>query len=210
MTSWKYDGLTFLALSYPYHSTYLCSSLRFWNKFHNEEVHKAVLYFLSNLYALRVNWCKRYFSLDVEICLFFFFGGGGGEGDIMRERERNVSEIISKIRICLNEMWRWNINEIILRFHRVNIFKVDFVNYTPFSDNVVYSSVKLNGALKAVSEIPFISNKTMSCHSRESIKNNNEKIENLFRFLTRTVWTGQGLIFQILPDVAKYGCVRVQ
>ena len=51
--------------------------------------------------------------------------------------------------------------------------KVDFLNYTPCLDNVVSFSVKLNGVVKAVLGIFFISNKTISRYSREYI----EKVE---------------------------------
>ena len=37
----------------------------------------------------------------------------------------------------------------------------------------------MNGALKAVSDISFISDKTMSRYSREPIKKNNGKIEEI-------------------------------
>ena len=62
-----------------------------------------------------------------------------------------------------------------------NFFRV--LNYTPCSVNVVSFSVKLNGALKAVSDISFISDKTMSRYSRESIKKKNEKIKELSHFV---------------------------
>ena len=59
---------------------------------------------------------------------------------------------------------------------------MDFLNYTeyPCSDDVVSFSVELNGALKAISDISFISDKTMSRYSRESIKTNHEKLKNYF------------------------------
>ena len=56
--------------------------------------------------------------------------------------------------------------------------KIDFFKLYPCSDNVVSFSVKLNGALKAVSD-DFFSDKTMSRHSRESIEKNNENNEEL-------------------------------
>ena len=51
--------------------------------------------------------------------------------------------------------------------------------YTPCSDNVVCFSIKLNGALKAVSDISFISDKIMLRYLIESIKKESEKIEEL-------------------------------
>ena len=55
----------------------------------------------------------------------------------------------------------------------------------------------------------------MSGYSRESFKKNNEKIKTFFRFLNRAFWTDQGLIFPILlffliKNVAKYGCVTLR
>ena len=57
-------------------------------------------------------------------------------------------------------MLRWNINEIISSFYNVKVFfKVDFLNNTPCSNNVVSLSVNLNGALKSGSDISIIFDK---------------------------------------------------
>ena len=54
-----------------------------------------------------------------------------------------------------------------------------FLNNNSCSDNVVSFSVKLNRAQQAVSDISFISDKTMLRYSRKSNKKNNENVEGV-------------------------------
>ena len=63
--------------------------------------------------------------------------------------------------------------------HESKKCKVEFLKYTPFSDNVVSFSVKLNEALKAISDVSFMFDKTMLSYFRESFKTNNETNEKL-------------------------------